>query len=141
LIALHEFGTQIPHRDAYPAAVQVRVPAVSDPLVDTAPSVQRKVCEYVWVPPVTVTAAEVPASVLPLLKAERGYECPFTVCVETEQFAAAARVAVQVGATPPLEAEQVQFTEPPAPGNAGDVGEAVPAEQNVSAPNDAAENA
>lgn len=121
--------------------MHVRVPAVSDPLVDTAPSAQAKVWEYVWFPPVTVTAAEVPASVLPLLNAAREYECPLTVCVETAQFAAAARVAVHVGAFPPFSAEHVHVTEPPAAGNPGETGEAAPAEQNVSEPKDAAEKA
>ena len=83
---------------------------------------------------------EVPASVLPLLNAAREYECPLTVWVPAAQFAAAAWVAVQVGATPPLEAEHVHETEFPAEGNAGEAGEAVPTEQNASLPNEAAEN-
>lgn len=124
---------------AYPVAEHVTAPAVSAPLVETAPSAQANVCEYVWDPPVTFDEEDA-ASVAPFDIAPTEYVLPFTVCVEAPQLTAAERVAVHVGTFPPFKAEHVQFVEPPTLGNAGETGDAVPAEQNVSEPNETAEN-
>lgn len=53
-----------------------------------------------------------PASVLPLLKAEREYECPFTVCTEAEHLTMPA--AEQLAGEPPFWPGHVHETEFPA---------------------------
>ena len=98
------------------------------------PFAQAKVCEYVWVPPVTFTGAEVPTRVSPLLKPASEYERPLTVCVDAAQLAAAARLAVQVAASPPFCPGQLHDVDPPAAGKAGEDGVGVPFEQNASPP-------
>lgn len=67
-IALHEFGTHEPPMSAYPTAEHVTAPAVSAPLVETAPFAQEKFCEYARLPPVTAEL-ELAVEVAPWLNA------------------------------------------------------------------------
>lgn len=78
----------------YPA-LQLLAVLDSDPLVETAPLEQANACWYVWLP-LAIPTDTVEFVVEPWTNAGTEYERPLTVCVEAEQFAAAAWTAEHV---------------------------------------------